>query len=334
MESTVPNNGLRIWLCGGLLVLAGCSNGHQGDVAAEASSTGEPVADMAAAGMAAADVAPAAAEASADGVPESQLASSAVSHEDGTRRFIRTARADFMVADVYRSALAIEDLVGAHGGFVARNAISSDVGRTRRQSLGGGRALELAEYTTRGTLEVRVPGERTQAFLRALARQMVFLDSRTFEARDARLEILRQSLAVQRNQQAQQALGDVAAAGGKPGARADVLAAQAGARAARDEAEVARLEFEDRVAFGTLELAMHQPPRVRSIEVVDTDAAFRRAGPGFLSRAGQSFAVGWVALLDLVVWMLGAWPFWVAALVALLAFGGFRRRRGRRAPEG
>ncbi|HST45220.1 MAG TPA: DUF4349 domain-containing protein [Luteimonas sp.] len=324
----MPDNWLRIALCGGLLVLASCSNGPQGEVAADAAApAAAPVAAVA-------DVSAAAADTAGAGVAGSQLASSAATHEDGTRRFIRTARAEFMVADVYRSALAIEDLVAQHGGFVASNAITSDVGRTRRHGRGNGRALELAEYTTRGTLEVRVPGARTQAFLRALARQMVFLDSRTFEARDARLEILRQTLAVQRNQQAQQALGDVAAPAGKPGARADVLTAQAAARAARDEAEVARLEFEDRVALATLELVMRQPPRVRSIEVVDTDAAFRRAGPGFLSRAGQSLAVGWVGLLDLVVWMLGAWPLWLAAVAGLAAWIHRRRRRGRRAPEG
>lgn len=317
----MPSNALRTCLCACLLVAAGCSSSERADPEAEAAEA--PIA---------ATATDAAAASSDAGTSPSQLVSSAAAYEDGTRRFIRTARAEFQVADVYRSALAIEDLVSAHGGFVVRNEIASDVGRTRRHRRGNGRALEVAEYTTRGTLEVRVPGERTQAFLRALARQMVFLDRRTFEARDARFEILRQALAYQRNQQAQQALGDLAGSGGKPGPRADVLAAQAGARSGRDEAQVARLEFEDRVAFSTLELAMHQAPRLRSIEVVDADAAFRRAGPGFLARAGQSMATGWTGLLDLVVLMLGAWPLWLGLAVGVAAYA--RLRRPRRPPEG
>ena len=129
------------------------------------------------------------------GVDPSQVASDVATQVDPQRRFIRTAQAQFQVKDVYRTALAIEDEVASQGGFVVDNDIQSQVQRVQSRPLGNGKRLELAEYRLQGALTVRVPSERTQVFLRAIASQMEFLDRRNFSARDAQFELLRQQLA-------------------------------------------------------------------------------------------------------------------------------------------
>ena len=135
----MTGSALRMLLCAWLLAIAGCSS----------SDRAEPAADMsmsAAEEVAGSD--PAAAPAGEAGTSPSRLVSSAAAYEDGVRRFIRTARAEFQVDDVYRSALAIEDLVASHGGFVTRNEISSEVGRTRRHRRGErfhGRMIQTAQ---------------------------------------------------------------------------------------------------------------------------------------------------------------------------------------------
>jgi len=105
-----------------------------------------------------------------------QLTSAANTVPDGQRQFIRTAHAEFRVRDVYRSALAIEDIVAANGGFVVSNDITTQTGNTQRRARGDGKLVELAEFTTRGALVVRVPSAKTQAFLLAIAGQVDFLD--------------------------------------------------------------------------------------------------------------------------------------------------------------
>lgn len=307
-------------------VIVGCSKHEQAaEMAAE--TTASAAADAASAAAPPMQEAKATAEVESEDAPSAaQVASSAATYTDAQRKFIRTAHAEFKVKDVYQSALAIEDAVAAHGGFVVKNDVSTEVGVVQRRPKGGGKLLELAEYTVRGSLTVRVPSERTQAFLRAIVGQMEFLDGRNFEARDAQFELLRQQLAWQRNQEAQQDIGAAVADGGKLGQKADAIAARSDAKSARDEALIAQKEFEDRVAFSTIELSLHQSPRIRQTELVDTEAVFAQNSPGFFSRLGSSLSTGWYGVLDVLLALLQVWPLWLALGAGIWAWRRWRRK--------
>lgn len=260
------------------------------------------------------------------GVDPSQMASDVASQVDPQRRFIRTAQAQFQVMDVYRTALAVEDEVAAQGGFVVGNEITSQVQRVLSRPLGQGKRLELTEYTLQGELTVRVPSERTQAFLRAVAAQMAFLDRRSFSARDAQFDLLRQQLARQRAQDEQRELGEAVQAGGKLGDRTDAIQSRGAARASRDEALIAQKEFEDRVAFSTITLSLHQDAQVRRAERVDVDAVFRDNGPGFFNRLRDALAIGWRGGLEVVVALAALWPLWLCVLALWLGWRRWRRK--------
>ncbi|WP_198147219.1 DUF4349 domain-containing protein [Pseudoxanthomonas mexicana] len=260
------------------------------------------------------------------GVSPSQLTSDALVQTDPQRRFIRTAAADFQVKDVYRTALAIEDEVAKQGGFVVDNDIQAQVQRVQSRSIGNGKRLELAEYRLQGALTVRVPSERTQVFLRAIASQMEFLDSRNFNARDAQFDLLRQQLARQRAQDAQQELGAAVQAGGKLGDKADAIQARGDARTSRDEAVIAQKEFEDRVAFSTITLSLSQDVQIRTRERVDVDAVFRDNGPGFFRQLGDALAVGWRGGQQAVVALSALWPLWLVVLAVVIGWRRWRRK--------
>nr|WP_298129699.1 DUF4349 domain-containing protein [uncultured Pseudoxanthomonas sp.] len=311
-----------------LFLIASCSkremSSHEAEVAAAAAPAMGEAADAAAA------AAPAerqeASALQAPGVTASQLASDVLVQTDPQRRFIRTAQADFQVKDVYRTALAIEDEVAKQGGFVVDNDIQSQVQRVQSRPLGNGKRLELAEYRLQGALTVRVPSERTQVFLRAIASQMEFLDRRHFTARDAQFDLLRQQLARQRAQDAQQELGDAVQAGGKLGDKADAIHARGDARTSRDEAVIAQKEFEDRVAYSTITLSLSQDVQVRRSERVDVDAVFRDNGPGFFRQLGDALAVGWRGGQQAVVALAALWPLWLVVLAMVIGWRRWRRK--------
>ena len=257
---------------------------------------------------------------------ESQLVSSATTYADAQRRFIRTAQARFRVKDVYQSALAIEDAVAAQGGFVTHNEIGADVQEVQRRPKGEGKLIELAEYTVRGELTVRVPSDKTQAFLRSIVNQMEFLDRRNFEATDAQFAMLRQQLAYQRNQETQQALGDAARQGGKLGQKAQTIAARGDAKSGRDEALVMQKEFEDKVAFSTIDLSLYQLSKIRQSELTDVEAVFAENSPGFFSRLGNSLSVGWYGVLDILIELIKLWPLWLLIALILLVVKRLRRK--------
>ena len=317
MQTRYP---IRIALCAALFAgLIACAKHEQ---AAEASM------EAASPATAAADAGGAAESRMASQAPtEAQLTSSAATYTDAQRKFIRTAQAKFRVKDVYQSALAIEDAVAAQGGFVTKNDIDTNIDSIRKRSLGNGQLVELAEYTVRGELTVRVPSDKAQAFLRSIIGQMEFLDTRSFAAMDAQFALLREQLAYQRNQEAQLELGDAQDEGGKLGQKAQVIAARVDAKSGRDEALIAQKEFEDRVAFATLDLSLYQLPKLRRTEMADMEAAVRDNGPGFLTRLGKSLSTGWFGLLEIGLLLVRLWPLWLLLALGVLAIRRLRRRR-------
>ncbi len=320
-----------------LTVLVACS--QQGSKDAQAPREGAARTEAAAADKAGAAVespppAPAAMESknASPGVAQTvpvaaQLTSSAVTATDAQRKFIRTAHADFRVKDVYRSALAIEDIVAAHGGFVVHNDIAAETQSTQRRARGDGKLVELTEYVTRGTMVVRVPSGKTQAFLLAIVGQVDFLDHRTFDATDAQFDMLRQQLVWQRSQESQQDIGQAEQQGGKLDQRTDAVQMREQAKAVRDEALVAQKEFEDKVAFSTIDLSLYETPKIRMTEMVDAEAEFQRNSPGFFERIGSSLRSGWFGLLDIVVAAVSVWPLWMLVLGCIALVRYFAKRR-------
>ena len=325
---------LRTTLCTTLLVLLiACSKHEQAAEASMDTTAGAPAAAAPMPAESAAKVAmqESAADASADAPStepptEAQLTSSAATYTDAQRKFIRTAQANFRVKDVYQSALAIEDAVAVQGGFVVKNEISSDVQSVQRRPKGGGKLIELAEYTVRGNLSVRVPSDKAQAFLRSIVNQMEFLDRRNFDAADAQFAMLRQQLAYRRSQETQQELGDAVQQGGKLGQKAEVISARGDARSARDEALVAQKEFEDRVAFATIDLSLYQLSKIRQTELTDVEAVFEANSPGFFPRLGSSLRAGWYGVLEIFLQLIKLWPLWLLIAGAVWAYRRLRRK--------
>ncbi len=329
MRSSNPSLVLSLLL---LVGLSACSRSSQQEsVAADASMAADADVAQAEGGAAGtrAAAAPAAAAAAVEedhGATEEQVASSAATYTDAQRKFIRTAQAEFRVDDVYRSALAIEDVVAAQGGFVVKNDIAAQTLNTQRRPMGDGKLLELAEYTVRGRLTVRVPSANTQAFLRAIVGQMAFLDRRNFDAMDAQFQLLRQQLAYQRSQEAQQDLGQAAQQDGRIDRKAEVIQARSDAKSSRDEASIAQKEFEDRIAFSTIDLSMYQASKIRKTELTDVEAVFQQNSPGFFARLGDSLRVGWYGVLDAVIELIKPWPLWLLLALAAVAYRRFRKK--------
>ncbi len=255
------------------------------------------------------------------------VTSSATTYEDGKRKFIRSAQAQFRVKDVYRSALAIEDVAAAQGGFVVNNNIYAQTANIQTRPAGNGMLIELAEYTVRGDITVRVPSDNTQAFLRAIANQMEFLEQRSFSAADAQFQILRQQLTFQREQDAQRQIGQAVQHGGRIFDKVDAISAQSGAKLQRDEALIQQKEFEDKVEFSTISLSLSQLSKIRKTELPDVEAIFRDNSPGFFSRLGDSLSIGWYAVLEVFVALMRAWPVWLLLIAALVALRRWRANR-------
>ncbi|ATQ78054.1 hypothetical protein CR152_28760 [Massilia violaceinigra] len=264
-----------------------------------------------------------------------QMAGGASTYIDNNeRKFIRTASAHFRVKDVYVAALGIEDTVAGHGGFVVKNDISTESTNTQRHPGGDGKLIELSEYTVQAHLIVRVPSAKTQEFLRAIAGHVVFLDARKYAAHDAQFDVLRQQLQAMRDQETQGELGDAVRDGGKLVQKTDAIAMRSDVKATRDAALLAKKEFEDRVAFSTIDLTLLQPSRVLQSERVDVDSVYRQYRPGFASQLRDQLRGGWEGLLTFFLALAGLWPLLLIAAASSMVLRRFLRRQKKAvAPE-
>ncbi|MGY4514436.1 DUF4349 domain-containing protein [Lysobacter sp. HA18] len=321
-----------------LLLTVACSK-H--DSAADASMAADAGAARESASAPAADVEPAppaqavaadAAEAAkpsvtGPGVDPDAMGSAAMTQQVGSRRFIRTAQVEAQVRDVQHAAIRIADLAATQGGFVTRDDVSTSIDRVEHRPLGNGRLVELSTYTVRGQLQVRVPSDRAQMFLRSVASEFEFLDRRHYEAMDAQFELLRRQLARARHDQAQAAIGDATAQGGKLADKTAAIEGRVEQQTQRDEALIEQRTFEDRVEFATLDFALTQPQQVRRAERPDVDSILRNERPGFFSRLGTALADGGRGLLDVLIALIAIWPLWLVVATVVIALRAWKRSR-------
>lgn len=325
-----PSRRLLSWLVGLTLTLlvAACSRNHESRAEADMAASAPESANVAMESAGAAATAEASDSAAATvtrGVDGAQLVSQTGVANDPKRQFRISASAQFQVKNVRDTANRIEDMVIAAGGFVAGNTISTDVQGSQSRRLGDGTVLRLTEVVTRGELTVRVPADRTSAFLRDLAKHMDFLDQRAFAAEDMQFELLRRQLAYARNQQLQ---AEAARAGDQPsrvGEKLDAAGMRAYALEQRDEAVVSQRELEDAIAFSTIRLNLYQDAQVRQQIEPDTEALMADAGPGFFQRIAIALQAGWRGLLQAIVVATYLWPLWLLLFVIAAALWQWRR---------
>lgn len=163
--------------------------------------------------------------------------------------------------------------------------------------------------------------------MRAIVGHVVFLNHRSFEAQDAQFELLRRQLDAIRNQETQKDLGEAVKDGGKLAQRTDAITAQGEAKSARDAALLEKKEFEDAVAFSTIELMLSQPSKLLQSERVDLDRSFLSVRPGFFSRLGEQLSGGWYGFVDFLLVLAGIWPALLVGGVIGAAVLRIRRRR-------
>lgn len=257
-----------------------------------------------------------------------QLSSSVLSATSSEHKFVRSATATFLVKDVYRAALAIEDIAASHAGFVLDNDIENKEQRHQSMRIADSKKLEVSEYVINGRLILRIPSAKTQDFLRAIAGQIVFLDKRSFAAHDVQFDLLRQQLEYRRSQETQEDLGQIVNDGAKIYHKADVISSRSDFKAARDAALVSQKEALNNVAYATIDLNLYQLPEVRKYEVQDIDAVFEQYRPTFSSRVADALSGGWLALIDLMIALLAAWPLLLLVMLATIAW---RMKRAKRA---
>lgn len=262
---------------------------------------------------------------------EAMTSSAARQGTDTTHRFIRTADLRFRVKDVVNATLGIEDIVGAHGGWVTRTTLANkpDAG-VERIPVSEDSTLEIARSTLVNTIELRVPDSELDSTLRQIGRWADVFDHRTVNADDIRLRMMANAMAIRR---AKAHSARVATAIDEQGRRLkETLPAEEELQASdahRDEGILQNMDIADRVAYSTVSLDIYGRQQVRK-EMVANDHNITAYEPPFSSRVPVALAKGWSLIELTIAGLLSIWP--VLVLVGAALGLWWRRGKGRRSP--
>jgi len=245
------------------------------------------------------------------------LSSSAarIGKADSTHTFIRTADIKFKVKDVTRATYKIEDIVGAHDGFVSFTNLASNVLYTNRTKINEDSILESTHYRVDNSITIRVPSTQLDSVLRALAPLMDFLDHRTIKADNIRFELIANQMAEARLKKYNERLTTAIDKRGKKlnetsNAEDNLLTRQESS----DKAQLQSMELMEQVEYSTVTLYIYQPETINySLSAVEKTPAIYE--PSFGSRLTTAAKMGWYVLKEIIIFLVQMWG------IILLGFG-------------
>lgn len=232
---------------------------------------------------------------------EENMTSSAavVSKIDTIRKFIRTAELNFKVKDVYKATHKIEDLTKDFGGFVTESNLNNDIINTSTKSVSADSSVLITEYVLKTKLELRVPQNQLDSFLRSLTPLVEFINKRVVSANDIHIDLLKSQLEQLRNQSFVEETNNIKTKG--ISTRLATLQAQASS----DAAKIDKLMILDKVEFSTVSIEIYQQSEVR-YEMIANNYS-NRYDPGFGTRVWSSVKTGFIVIQELFLFAIKFW---------------------------
>ncbi len=260
----------------------------------------------------------------AAGMPETAAADAVTAAttgpHDSTRQFVRTATLKFMVPQVEQATYEIEALTRAAGGFVTHSALNSITENRELTPVSRDSSVESLRFTVTNDITIRVPANRLDTTLKAIAALTDYLDQRNIEANDVALQFMANNQASARPQ-----LFAATKNSSKTGPSQQTL----NLRKEADAAVIANLSLRDQVSYSTVTLSLYQRSQVKHW-LVANDKGITAYQPGIGTRLWDSVTWGWNLVEELMVQLT---RFWLLFLAGLAAFLLYKRYKGRTSPK-
>lgn len=237
---------------------------------------------------------------------------------DTTRKFIRTADLKFKVNDVIQSTYDIENITTRFGGFVTYTHLASNVNAVTLTPVSADSSLESTSFEVVNTITLRIPNTQLDTTLKEISHNIEFLDFRTITADNVALQILANKLIQKRAAKNESRLTLAIDGKGRKlheTTDAEELLMSRGEQG--DNALLSNLSLADQINFSTVTLAIYQRPSVKR-ELISNGKNIEAFQPGFGSKIGESFQIGWMGVTEFIVALATLWP--LIALTILVYF--------------
>lgn len=248
---------------------------------------------------------------------EQTLGSQTADIQIAGKKLLVTASANFKVKDVIKSSNAIESLTRQQGGYVALSDISNNP-QDSRSFVQGDKNITITTYYRQAEMIVRVPRVNVTTFLDQVQQQVVFLNEHQFSAQDVTLDIYREQLAGQLNNDMAQELGQQRLNSDDDkdqSSNVDAITATYAARRQQELAQLERMDIEDKVKYSTINLTFAQPDISYKEITQNLEVLVDAEQPSFGEQVQQAFKEGWEMLRAVALGIIQLW--WLVVLASV-----------------
>lgn len=253
--------------------------------------------------------------------------SAAVEKQKSTRKFLRTADIKFKVKQVAKATYAIENSVSQHGGFVTYTNLQSHIVSKDQTKVSQDSTLETTRYTVDNAMVLRVPNTRLDTVLKALAKEVDFLDSRLIKADDVQLQLLANQWTQKRSDKHEARLKK--AIDTKGSKLRDISKAEEQLRdkqTQNDEAKRSNLALNDQINFSTVTLYLYQRETVKR-ELVANERSTNAYRPNIGLQLWDSLKTGWYLLENILAFITQLWPFLLLGALGVLGYQKYFKKK-------
>jgi len=217
--------------------------------------------------------------------------------------------------------------VSQHGGFVTYTNLQSHIVSKDQTKVSQDSTLETTRYTVDNAMVLRVPNTRLDTVLKALAKEVDFLDSRLIKADDVQLQLLANQWTQKRSDKHEARLEK--AIDTKGSKLRDISKAEEQLRdkqTQNDEAKRSNLALNDQINFSTVTLYLYQRETVK-LELVANERSTNAYRPNIGLQFWDSLKTGWYLLENILAFITQLWPFLLLGALGVLGYQKYFKKK-------
>jgi hypothetical protein len=235
------------------------------------------------------------------------------------KQFIKTGEMKFKVSNVLHASEKIEDIAAQYDGYLTYSNLQNRQENYRNSRISRDSLLISKEIVVYNQMELRIPNEQLDSFVRALNPLVVFFDYRTIRLDEVTLQFkANQNRTDRLNGYEKRQIKNIESREARlketTSAEDQLLARQLQS----DDLSIQKLELEDRVNYCNLSIEIYQKPII--VREVIADFNYNSsAKPAFFSRIIDSVVQGWTILEEVILFLVKIWG--VILLLLAILFG-------------
>lgn len=237
------------------------------------------------------------------------------------KKFVKSSELRFEVKNVLQATEKIEDITAKYDGYLVYSNLQNRDDNYKRSRISRDSIVITKQIVVLNEMQLRVPNERLDSFIREMNTLITFLDYRVIRLNDVTLQFAANQKKTDRlTKYTQRQTNNIDTKTSKLSEKLNAEDKLLNRQNQQDELVLNSMALEDQVYYCNLSISIYQKPLI--IKQVEADFEYvSEVKPRFFSRMWDSIVQGWSILAEVFLFLVKIWG---VALLVLVSIIGFR----------